>query len=234
VKAHSKQLALPLPPAKPSHGGRRAGAGRPNRSGLRAHLRRPRLNPREPVHVTIKLREGLPSLRKKEVFRMLRASVKMARGKGLCVAHFAILSNHIHFILEPRGAELREAFQSLCISFAKKLNAHLGRHGAVFKGRYHLHVLKTPTEVRSALAYVLTNEAMHRANARIFNKRKLDVRIDPYSSAHAFLGWKKLLGSRVEFSFSGWSEDVIEAWLEEILLPARTWLLREGWVKSKT
>ena len=49
------QLELPL---KKTHGGRRKGAGRPNRSGLRAHVRRPKLDLRHPIHVTLKLTQG--------------------------------------------------------------------------------------------------------------------------------------------------------------------------------
>ena len=36
-----------------------------------------------------------------------------------------------------------------------------GRGGAVLHGRYHLHVLRTPREVRNAFAYVLLNTRKH-------------------------------------------------------------------------
>src|SRR6185437_14883755 len=96
--------------------------------------------------------------------------------------------------------------------------------------RYHVHILKTPTEVRRALAYVLTNEARH---SHGLAAGTLKVRLDPFSSARAFRGWKKLLGNRVQFSISNWSEDWIEAWHSEVLSPARTWLLQEGWAFGK-
>lgn len=206
------------------HGGRRKGAGRPNRSGLQAHVRRPRLNPRHPIHVTLRLNDGLPSLRKKEIFKILRLAVQKARSQGLAVAHFAILSNHIHLIVETEKTLLSPVFQSFGISFSKRFNSHLKRSGAVFRERYHLHVLKTPTEVRRALAYVLTNEGKHHG-------RKQTVRIDPFSSAFAFSEWKALLG-RVDFQFSNWSEDWIENWYDEILTPPHTWLLTRGWKKA--
>jgi REP element-mobilizing transposase RayT len=154
--------------------------------------------------------------------------VKSARAKGLAISHFAILSNHVHLIVEPRSSSLRAEMQSLCISLAKRLNAVARRTGAVFQGRYHLHVLRTPTEVRRALNYVLTNEAHHRLRGGA-RKRKLTVRVDPFSSAFSFKDWKILFGARVELLQSAWSDDWVEAWLSEILQPPSTWLLTRGW-----
>jgi hypothetical protein len=144
------------------------------------------------------------------------------------VVHFAVISNHIHFILEPGQARLGRLIQSLCISFAKQVNSELTRKGSVFLDRYHLHPLKTPTEVRNALAYVLTNEHHHRST----RTDEVQVRIDPFSSAWAFKDWKKL-GLRAQFEFSSWSESAIEAWYDEILQPARTWLLTLGWMRAR-
>jgi hypothetical protein len=53
--------------------------------------------------------------------------------------------------------------QGLAISIAKRLNALLGRNGPVFADRYHAHILKTPTEVAHAVAYVRGNFAVHAA-----------------------------------------------------------------------
>jgi hypothetical protein len=37
----------------------------------------------------------------------------------------------------------------------------LGRTGKVFADRYHMRILKTPTEVKNALRYVLDNRWKH-------------------------------------------------------------------------
>lgn len=228
-KRNSSQLALNLQGGrtKLSHGGRRRGAGRPNRSGLQAHVRRPRLKTREPVHVTLRLVDGLPSLRRKEAFLCLRDAVRKARAQGFAVSHFAILSNHIHLILEPSAPKLGRIFQSFGISFAKRLNALLDRAGPVFRERYHMHVLRTPAEVRHALAYVLTNRERHACQGR--PPTSFTVCIDLFSSAYAFRDWRALFGSKVDFEFSGWPEDEIERWHGEILAPMKTWLLKSGW-----
>jgi len=44
-----------------------------------------------------------------------------------------------------------------------RANRLRGEHGQVFADRYHAHVLRTPTEVKRAVAYVLDN---HRKHAR--------------------------------------------------------------------
>jgi hypothetical protein len=44
---------------------------------------------------------------------------------------------------------------------AKGLNAMMERHGTVFAERYHSRILKTPTETRHALHYVLRNRHKH-------------------------------------------------------------------------
>jgi REP element-mobilizing transposase RayT len=217
----ARQLSLALPN---THGGRRRGAGRPNRSGLQAHRKRARLNPRHPLHVTLKLGAGLPSLRQKEVFRALRHAVKLARQQDLRIAHFAILSNHVHLIVEPQGSAISKALQSFGISLGKRINALARRRGRVFRERYHLNILTTPTQVKNALDYVLTNEARHRGRA-------LQVRLDPFSSATAFNEWRRLARS-VEFLPTIWADSAIDAWLNEILSPPRTWLLTRGWQRA--
>ena len=47
--------------------------------------------------------------------------------------------------------------QGLLIRIAKGLNKLWMHKGSVFADRYHDRILRTPREVRSALAYVLQN-----------------------------------------------------------------------------
>jgi|GEM_PF-2830286 len=51
--------------------------------------------------------------------------------------------------------ELSRGMQGITIRIAKALNRVMQRKGVVFDGRYHEHVLRTPTEQRNALRYVL-------------------------------------------------------------------------------
>jgi hypothetical protein len=80
----------------------------------------------------------------------------------------------------------------------------MGARGRRFEDRYHEHVLKTPTEVRNALRYLLGNRAHHLAQ---WGSRETGA-IDEYSSQ---------------------AEP-----LEVLVRPPRSWLLREGWMKAAT
>ncbi len=77
--------------------------------------------------------------------------------------------------------------QKLCISMARRLNVLWGEGktwiGRIFKQRYHAHLLKTPSEVRNAIVYVLANAVKHREIQ--------DGHADPFSSALAFDGYDR-------------------------------------------
>jgi hypothetical protein len=76
--------------------------------------------------------------------------------------------------------------QALSIRLAKRLNRLFARKGRVFADRFHVRSLKTPLEVRRALAYVLNNFRRHVDAER--PSLPLSFR-DPCSSAHWFEGW---------------------------------------------
>ena len=99
-----------------------------------------------PALVTLKVRAGLPSLRRRELIRRLERSLATLRARGdFRIVEYSIQSNHVHFILKAEDAK------------------GLGRCGAVLRDRNHLRILRTPREVRNALAYVLLNVRKHRA-----------------------------------------------------------------------
>ena len=92
----------------------------------------------------------------------------------------------------------------------------MAKRGAVFSDRYHAHALKTPREVRNALAYVLLNHRSHMA--RLGQATGDRAEADPYSSAALFDGW----------SSGALNTSVASATVPPIA-PARTWLLTTGW-----
>lgn len=125
--------------------------------------------------------------------------------------HFTIQSNHLHALVEARDARsLSRGMQGLCVRIARGMNRLWNRSGRVFADRFHSRVLRTPREVRYALAYVVNNARKH--GLRVAG-------IDPYSSGEAFDGWKnaqpRAIGPR-------------EA-LRSLVAPARSWLLTVGW-----
>jgi hypothetical protein len=95
--------------------------------------------------------------------------------------------------------------------------ASTGRIGPVLDGRYHHRLLRTPREVRRALAYVLLNARRH------LQKRRRPTSagspsLDPASSARWFDGWRRQAASRLP-----------EARGHPEIARPRTWLLRIGW-----
>ncbi len=213
------------------HGGYRPGAGRKKTSKLQSHVARPRFKASEPLHIALKLRDGLPSLRRDDVYRELRRAILETR--GLAINHFAILSNHIHLILEAPGQRsLARQMQALAIRLAKALNRIERREGPVFRERYHCHVLRTPAEVRNALAYVLLNERRHRSYGR--------VRLGLHSSAVLVSDrhWKALIGPRwrrlagVPLGRDPDESKEIERDVATLVKTPRSWLLRTGWLRT--
>ena len=96
--------------------------------------------------------------------------------------------NHLHLIVEAEDATaLSRGVKGLAIRVARGLNRLAGRRGRALADRYHSRPLATPTEVRNALAYVLTNSRVH---ARRHGARRYVPRVDPYSSGQWFDGWR--------------------------------------------
>jgi REP element-mobilizing transposase RayT len=213
---------LPFPKGR---GGRRPGAGRKpkeDQAGV-SHRERAALASRFPVHVTVRLRQGLRPLRRRQERVALMAAfaagctggASSARGGAFRLCHYAILNDHLHLLVEARDREmLARGIQGLLVRIARALNKLWARKGKVFGDRYHGHILRSPREVRHALRYVLQNARKHAAAGR-----EVDVpqAIDVYSSAPWFDGFRETLRIRN---------------LEAVIRPvadARTWMLTIGW-----
>jgi REP element-mobilizing transposase RayT len=109
------------------------------------------------------VRAGLPSLRSRRFVREFRRSLRRACERGeFRVVHYSIQRDHLHLVVEAAGkAALGRGMKSVSARLARAANRAFGRRGAVLDGRYHLRVLRTPREVRHALAYVLLNARKH-------------------------------------------------------------------------
>src|SRR4029453_2178886 len=110
-------------------------------------------------------RDGLPSLRRRVLVRAFELSLAALRARGdFRVVEYTIQSNHAHFVVEADdAAALGRGMKALGARFARVVNRTFARRGAVLRDRYHGKVLRTPREVRNALAYVLRNVRKHRA-----------------------------------------------------------------------
>jgi putative transposase len=146
-------------------GGKRKGAGRKpkgERAGV-PHLMRPTLAARFPVHVTWRMEKGVWNLRTRRCFGVMqRAMYAGALKGGFRLVHYAVMGNHVHLIVEaPDRVKLARGMQGLGIRIARGLNRMMGRKGRVIGDRYHAHILRTPSEVKRARTYLLTNAQHH-------------------------------------------------------------------------
>lgn len=215
----SKQISFKLR----SWGGRRAGAGRKNRSGKAGHVQRESVRSSTPLHISWRLEAGLVNLRCGLILKEFERCAKLAKSTGFSILHFSLQGNHLHLIVEARSnSHLGRGMRSLGCSFGKLLRKISRGRGRVFTDRYHLHVLKTPTETKRALAYVLQNTSRH---------TKFIYHLDAYSSAAYFSDWKALLGEQVGPILLNRSN--LDLPLPDFLGPPRSWLARVGWKRAR-
>ena len=57
-------------------GGKRKGAGRPNKSGLQAHISREKVNYKKPLHITLKMRKGVVQLRTPKFLKEFQQAIR--------------------------------------------------------------------------------------------------------------------------------------------------------------
>jgi REP element-mobilizing transposase RayT len=179
-----------------------------------AHRTRAPLAARFPCHVTLKVRRGLPSLRSVRLVRELERSLTAACERGrFRLVHYSIQPDHVHLIVEAAGKqELACGMKSVAARVARAANRIFSRRGPVLADRYHRHILRTPSEVRRALAYVLLNARRHLA--KLGRRVPREAAIDPASSGRWFAGW--IRGTQLA---SG----------PPSVATPRTWLLSIGW-----
>jgi REP element-mobilizing transposase RayT len=202
-----------------------------------AHSKRSALKPSHPVHITLRIGDGLENLRNRREYATVReALVAGADRFGMRLVQYAVLSNHLHLLCEADDERaLARGIKGLCVRIARALNRLWNRVGSVFGDRYHAHVLKTPREVRNALSYVLHNAARH--GSRLGGP-------DPCSSGAWFDGWRHAFGlaraaaalpapdSLTRVAAASPAPGSLTRIAPASPLPrALTWLLRVGWLR---
>lgn len=208
-------------------GGKRRGAGRP-KNGARAserHKTRESFRPTHPVHVTLRVASDVASLRGFETYDAIRAALVTTYARNrIRIVHITIQGTHIHLLVEANNRnELARGMQGFEIAAARNINAALTkrtgvrRRGTVFPDRYHAVIIRSPRQARSNVAYVLNNWRRHGESQL---RSAGGWRIDPYSSAPSFDGFKDLDVRALELPDT------------YLLLPVwkpKTWLLSTGW-----
>jgi putative transposase len=175
----ARQLELPR---TLGWGGARAGAGRTVAPGHRVrHRRRPEHRAAFPVHVTLRARRNVPSLRNQRMFAVVVVAIRAASNDRFRILQFSVQEDHVHFIVEADDTKaLSLGVAALKIRIARRINRSLSRRGALWADRYHVRALRSPREVRLGFVYVLQNWKKHVRGAR---------GLDGRSSARWFDGW---------------------------------------------
>lgn len=148
-----KQQELDL--YKGRRGGPRPGAGRPRKKSKGvAHVRREFVTPHTPLHINFKYSAFIQT---DNVLKSLEIACYNALSFDFEVCYYTIQSNHIHLIAEAKD---RTALIKGMRSITNTLIKRIGK-GSNQIERYHLHVLKNPTETKNALEYVIHNDMKH-------------------------------------------------------------------------
>ena len=211
-------------------GGKRRGAGRPPK-GRRAgssHKARPPLAARYPVHVVLRVVSAVGNLRRRCVYRAVRAATLAAARLGrIRIVHLSIQRTHVHLLVEAQDKRaLASGMQGFQISAAKHINAAISkdcpgprRRGTVFPDRYHAEIITSPRQARNALNYVLSNWRKHGEDRSDATRA---WRIDYFSSAATFPAW-------TEYGDEPWLWPWPPTYEPLWVYRAATWLLRDGW-----
>lgn len=212
------QLEIDLSPR--TWGGARPGAGRKRKPGRRKvpHATRPQFAARlgQPVHVTLRVLSAKSGLRRRRLYRILRYCMRRSgHQEHFRICQYSIQGNHVHLICEAVDARgLARGVQGFASNMARRINRMRGQKGRVFEERYHVRVLRTPMEVRNAVAYVVNNWRRHRVDR--------PWAFDPYSSGELFEGFRAHGALRGRPPWLDADEPI------PIAAP-RSWLLVHGW-----
>jgi REP element-mobilizing transposase RayT len=219
------------------------------------HKKRPALNPRDPIHVALRVVDAIGSLRKRHMYKALReATIAVARRElhdhpenAFRIVHISIQRNHIHLIVEAQHKmALSRGMQSFQISAAKHLNRAVSVKSvrAAFGPKW-----RTDARYRAAMR--------HRRRGTVFPDRfHQEIITTPKQARHALAyvlnNWRKHREDRAGLAatwkvdpfstgvqFDGWAEraDALtymnyrDTYQPMFVYLPKTWLLYEGWRK---
>jgi REP element-mobilizing transposase RayT len=147
----------------------------------------------------------------RDIERSLREAKERA---GFRVIAYSFQRDHVHLLVEAEDTRaLARGMKSIGARIARAVRRVFGGRGPVLTERYHQRVVRSPREVRAALAYVMLNARKHAAALGLRWLREV-TSVDPASSGRWFAGWARALPPPRD---------------EPAVAAPRTWLLRVGW-----
>lgn len=216
--AREPQLELDLRPK--TWGGAREGAGRKKTGRCldAPHRARAEISKHYPQHVVLRTRKDVPRLRRGVTLRAIDRALRHVLGEhAFRVVHMSIQHNHLHLLVEADDKDaLGHGMRSFTITAARAINRVLGRKGRVFEYRYNAKAITNPRQMRNALSYVLNNWRRHQEDLRSVEAKR--SRLDPYSTAIHFRGWREAPRMNAPADFVPLTS-----------AEPQTWLMRVGW-----
>jgi REP element-mobilizing transposase RayT len=212
-------------------GGPQPRAGRPPITpGKRrpAHKKRPDVDARYPLHITLPVLGSVPHLRTSDLYDAIKYALRMCGVKDdFQIVHHSVQGNHIHLVVEATSkTALWRGVRAFEISAARHINKTISarygrrRRGQVFADRYHAVPITSPKQMRTVLAYVFCNWRHHYGNR---GRPLFDGKLDPFSSAIWFPGWKERTTPVIH---------VPPDYDPPPRCTPRTWMLAEGWKRA--
>jgi REP element-mobilizing transposase RayT len=187
------------------------------------------VKPYHAVHVVMRVVPAVGSLRRRDMYRAMRnATITAALRERFRIIHVSLQRTHVHMLVEaPEAGALARGMQGFQISAARHINTMLDttghrRRGQVFADRYHVEVIKTPTQAHHALSYILSNWRHHKEDQHGLARTWL---VDPFSTGVLFPDWKELEDKAVMWP-------IRETYDPMMVRRPESWLLREGWKKA--
>ncbi len=147
----------------------RRGAGRKLQGPRRQvpHRRRPDVYCTDAVHVTWRFLPRVWNLRSRRAFAVLSKALEAACERfGARLIAYSVQGNHIHMVWEADSDRaLSRALNGLGARIGRGLNRMMGTSGRVLDGRYHAVPLRSGSQVRNVLQYLVENAERHARQA---------------------------------------------------------------------
>lgn len=88
---------------------------------------------------------------------ILEIMEKLQTEMGFKFEHFAIMDNHVHFIITTLDLELPKIMQRLLMTYTIRYNKAMKRTGHIWGDRYFSRVLRTQAEFEQCFEYLSQN-----------------------------------------------------------------------------
>ncbi len=103
---------------------------------------------------------------------------------GFKVYAYCIMTNHAHFIIDPKGADISKIMHGLNFKYAQTFNKNHKRNGHLFQDRFKSKIVNTDKYLLTLSAYIHNNPLKIKGYEKCPEKYK-------YSSLKVYLGLEK-------------------------------------------